>query len=128
MQERDEEKGDGGGHVVDDRLRRDAGGPEDRRQDVRKGRLAHPPESEAGEGDSQLGGRQEVLQALLVAADGPGAPVAGLDQLLDPGVPHPGHRELRRGEEPVQEDQPDGNRNRQGVWQNSQREPALLAW
>src|SRR5262245_61707858 len=47
-----------------------------------------------------------------------GAPVPRLDELLDPGVADPRHRELGGREESVQEDQPDGNRNRQGVQQH----------
>ena len=75
-------------------------------------------EPEAREGDPELGGRQEVLQPVLVRPHGLRAPVTLLDELLHAGVPDPSHRQLGRREERVEEDQPDGYGNQQGVRQH----------
>src|SRR5581483_12514104 len=78
---------------------------------LRDGWLADPAKSQAGERDSKLDRRQEVVQMLLQALDGTGAGASGVDQLLNACVTNADDRKLGRHKKRIQGHQQHDNQN-----------------
>ncbi len=78
---------------------------EQRLDQVGQGRLPDPPQSQGGQGDPQLGGRDIAVERLNGLEGQSSFSVAGSGHLLEPGPPGADQGELGRNEEGVGEDQ-----------------------
>ena len=67
--------------------------------------FADPAEGKAGEGNSKLHSRQEIVEALLQALNSSGTRAPGVDQLLDAGIAQAYDGELGSHKEGVQSHQ-----------------------
>jgi len=121
VQERDGRERDRDRRVLDHARRLDAERGEDRREEMREGRLADPAEAQAGQRDPELGGREEDVEAPVERGREARLPVAFGRQGLHPRRPHPHHGELRSNEEGVHHDEAEGERDEQGVGDHPQR-------
>ena len=97
-----------------------------------QGGLANPAQSEAGQGDTELDGAEQLVHALVQLADGAGADAAGLDELLDAGVADADQGKFRRHEEGIgRHQQQDGKHPQEhisGHWRNSSRAQGVRLW
>ena len=67
----------------------------------RQRRLADPAQSQGGQRDAELGGRDVAIERLYGAASQPSFAVPGLGHLVEPGPSRSHQREFRRHEERV---------------------------
>ena len=105
VEERDERERNDEGDGRDDRRRGDAGQMECRLDHVGEEGLAEPTQSEAGQGDAQLGGRDVGLEMGGDVFGELGAGVTLLDQGVELAGPDLDDGQLRGDEEPVEQDQ-----------------------
>ncbi|MCY1351417.1 hypothetical protein D9M69_376820 [compost metagenome] len=88
---------------MDQLLRLDADGLEQRLQQVGEGRLADPAEAQGGQGDAQLAGRQVGVQLVVHGAQDAAPPAVLVGDGFDAGGAQLDHGELGGHEEAVEQ-------------------------